>query len=136
MLLQLIRLRRKDHKRGKTLHRYTCQSHCTVELQDLTFSGCDQLQINTGFDARKTHGLQSFPMTSVFFRPLRSIWKSAILVPGHWDFWRQTCFWHFPVFHFIWTYLKQKLINPMLKTTKQNEAPSIYNYFLNHTWML
>lgn len=33
--------------------------------------------------------------------------------------------------------LRQELINPFVRTTKQNEAPfSLYNYIFSHTWML
>lgn len=59
---------------------HTGQSHCTLELQDLPFSGWDQLETNIGFHACKIQGTQTIPATSVFF--ISSSQKCAILTLG------------------------------------------------------
>lgn len=88
--------------------------------------GWDQLETNIGFHAWKIQSMQTIPETSEFI--ISSSQKCVILAPQHWDLWRQSCFWCFPGFHFNQTQLRQELINPFVRTTKQNEAPFSYNY--------
>lgn len=72
----------------------------TLELQVLTFSGWDQLEINIGFHAKKTQGLQSFPVNSVFFGPLSSYWEKCYAGTSALGLLETKLFLVFPGYHF------------------------------------